>query len=60
LSSTVHFSVRGVGSAVLRRVIQQADNGGAPIRLHVLKTNPAKRLYDRFDFDVVGETTTHY
>lgn len=54
------FQRRSAGSVVLRRVIQQADSDGVPIRLQVLKTNPAKRLYDRFGFEVVGETTTHY
>jgi ribosomal protein S18 acetylase RimI-like enzyme len=31
-----------------------------PIRLFVLKVNPARRLYERLGFQVLEETETHY
>ncbi|MEQ8817318.1 MAG: GNAT family N-acetyltransferase [Thalassobaculum sp.] len=41
---------RGVGGAVLRRLIAEADAAGLPIRLGVLKGSPAARLYLRHGF----------
>jgi ribosomal protein S18 acetylase RimI-like enzyme len=31
-----------------------------PAALQVLKTNPAKQLYERLGFQVTGETASHY
>ena len=33
---------------------------GLPTRLQVLRVNPARHLYERLGFAVVGETPTHY
>jgi GNAT superfamily N-acetyltransferase len=41
---------RGIGSAVLRTVLQQADADGAPVRLNVLQGSAARRLYERHGF----------
>ena len=54
------YQNRGVGRAVMRDVLAQAQAQGLPVGLQVLKVNPARRLYERFGFSVVGETTTHY
>ena len=43
----------GIGSAVLRVVLQQED--ARPFRLNVLQGSPARRLYERFGFTLDGE-----
>jgi ribosomal protein S18 acetylase RimI-like enzyme len=49
---------RGIGSQVLRLLIDRVSD--RPIRLGVLKGNPARRLYERFGFAVVGETAIKF
>jgi ribosomal protein S18 acetylase RimI-like enzyme len=52
---------RGIGAALVRRVVEEAEARHVPVRLHVLKVNVgARRLYQRLGFVVVGETETHY
>ncbi|NML34678.1 GNAT family N-acetyltransferase [Paraburkholderia antibiotica] len=46
---------RGIGEQVLRALLRTAAAEALPVALHVLKGNPAKRLYDRLGFEVVGE-----
>lgn len=41
---------RGVGGAVLRRLLAEADAAGLAVRLGVLKGSPAARLYERHGF----------
>ena len=47
---------QGIGAAVLRTVISEADQMSIPIRLCVLSTNPALRFYIREGFFVEEET----
>jgi ribosomal protein S18 acetylase RimI-like enzyme len=54
------YQGRGLGAALVRGVIAEADARRLPVRLHVLKINPARRLYERLGFVVTGETATHY
>jgi ribosomal protein S18 acetylase RimI-like enzyme len=52
---------RGIGAALVRRVIEEAEARHVPAVLRVLKVNiGARRLYQRLGFVVVGETETHY
>ena len=51
---------RGIGSKLIRDVLDQARTQGLPVRLSVLKVNPARRLYERLGFHVVEETDTHW
>ncbi len=53
------FQNRGIGTAVIDHVLEQAKVLGLPTRLQVLKKNPARRLYERLGFQVVEETETH-
>ena len=47
------YQGRGIGRMVLNQMIAQTT---APkITLTVLKANPAKKLYERLGFSVVGE-----
>ncbi|OSC75491.1 GNAT family N-acetyltransferase [Streptomyces sp. BF-3] len=41
---------RGIGSAVLRGVLDRADAERQPVRLDVLQGSPARRLYQRHGF----------
>jgi ribosomal protein S18 acetylase RimI-like enzyme len=51
------FRGRGLGSAVLRRVMADAAALGKPLYLRVLRVNTgAQALYRRHGFEVVGET----
>jgi ribosomal protein S18 acetylase RimI-like enzyme len=49
---------QGIGSRLVQGLIE--DWPGRPIRLAVLKTNPARRLYERFGFRIVAENDTAY
>lgn len=54
------FQNRGLGSAVVRTVIETGHQLNLPIRLQVLKVNrDARRLYERLGFRVSHDTATH-
>ena len=44
----------GAGSALLEGLIEESEQAHRPIRLHVLLTNRARQLYDRFGFVRIG------
>ena len=46
---------RAIGGDLLRDLIQKCTQAGVPLRLQVLKTNPALRLYQRLGFTSTGE-----
>lgn len=51
---------RGLGTAVVHLLLARAGVRRVPVTLQVLKANPrARRLYERLDFRVDGETATH-
>ncbi|MFJ6616599.1 GNAT family N-acetyltransferase [Kitasatospora sp. NPDC091335] len=50
-----HLQGRGLGSAVLRHLLADADAAGDPVRLVVLRGSAAQRLYERHGFAVVHE-----
>ncbi|KZX22566.1 GNAT family N-acetyltransferase [Rathayibacter tanaceti] len=45
-----HTQGRGIGGAVLRRVMREEARQGLPFRLDVLKGSAARRLYERHGF----------
>ena len=52
------FRNRGIGTALLTHAEEDARHSGFTLMaLTTLTTNPARRLYERFGFDVVGEAT---
>ncbi|WP_321858168.1 GNAT family N-acetyltransferase [Paraburkholderia tropica] len=44
------FQGRGIGTWLLKRLIERAHACNKPIRLRVLRVNPARRLYERNGF----------
>lgn len=50
----------GLGTAVIESVLAEARAKRQPVNLTVLKVNPARGLYERLGFRVIGETATHY
>jgi ribosomal protein S18 acetylase RimI-like enzyme len=46
---------RGLGSAVVLEIMRDATSRELPVRLNVLKVNPAKGLYERLGFRVSGD-----
>ena len=45
----------GIGTEVLSSLVAIWSATGKPFVLSVLKNNPARRLYERFGFSVIGE-----
>ncbi len=43
---------QGIGGALMRQVIAEAGAEGLAVRIHVERTNPARRLYDRLGFSL--------
>jgi ribosomal protein S18 acetylase RimI-like enzyme len=46
---------RGIGRALLTRVVDEAHAMGKPVRLQVERSNRARRLYERLGFHQVAE-----
>lgn len=46
---------QGLGRRLLEDVMAEAARAEVPVTLSVLKANPAKQLYERLGFSVVGE-----
>jgi ribosomal protein S18 acetylase RimI-like enzyme len=49
------FRGRGIGSALLRSLMDEADASGRKLSIHVEMTNPARSLYARLGFEPAGE-----
>ena len=50
-----HLQGSGIGSAVLRALLERRDRDGIRVRLNVLQGSPARRLYERHGFTVETE-----
>jgi ribosomal protein S18 acetylase RimI-like enzyme len=46
---------RGIGGALMRALIEEADRCGVKASIHVERFNPAQRLYARLGFRAVAE-----
>ncbi len=53
------YQSRGIGTQLIRALIEEADRMGIPIDLQVLKVNPARELYERLGFAITEITETH-
>ena len=49
----------GVGTALIKGLLDEGESKGLPVRLEVLKNNPAARLYERLGFKTTGESGLH-
>lgn len=47
---------RGIGGALMREVIEEAEERGVKTSIHVERFNPAQHLYTRLGFRMVSET----
>ncbi|MEV5182614.1 GNAT family N-acetyltransferase [Streptomyces werraensis] len=50
-----HLQGRGIGTAVLRTLLERSDRDGTRVRLNVLHGSPAQRLYERHGFKLETE-----
>ncbi|MFG3417860.1 GNAT family N-acetyltransferase [Micromonospora sp. NPDC048063] len=50
-----HLQGSGIGTAVLRRLLEQCDRDDTLVRLNVLQGSPARRLYERHGFTLETE-----
>ena len=46
------FQRRGIGTEIIVGLIDTAAKAGQPVTLGVVKTNPARRLYERLGFRI--------
>ena len=49
------YQRRGVGRLLLNQAQRQADETGLPVRLRVMKVNPARTFYEQNGFQVYKE-----
>jgi len=49
------YQGNGIGTELVREILLRAKQLKVPVRLRVLRVNPAKRLYERMGFLVVAE-----
>lgn len=50
---------RGVGTTIIRQLQQEASTAEKPLKLHVMKSNRAIRLYERLGFRQIAENEMH-
>ena len=53
------YQNKGIGTSLVRELASEAQQTGMPLRLRVLKNNPARRLYERLGFRVSSITPEH-
>ena len=51
---------KGVGSKLIRALLDEAEQERMPVRIHVERFNPALRLYRRLGFKVVEDEGVYY
>lgn len=49
------FRGQGIGSGILRDIMNKAQGAGKAVRIHVEKNNPALALYRRLEFDDIED-----
>lgn len=51
---------QGIGARLIEALLAEAARAGLPVRLHVEKFNPARQLYERLGFVLLGDAGAHY
>lgn len=59
LSILSAYQGRGIGTDILKSLINEAQGGKVPVTLSVEQNNPALHLYNRLGFQQVGVTGHH-
>ena len=54
------FQRRGIGRFLLQAALANAAARGVPVRLFVMRANPAKAYYEQFGFAVYDETDQYF
>lgn len=54
------FRSQGIGAQLLQELIDKSTQQGLAVRLQVLKSNRARRLYDRLGFVEIGHDGMYY
>jgi ribosomal protein S18 acetylase RimI-like enzyme len=54
------YRSRGIGTQLLRDLLDKSDREGIPVRLQVLKSNRARSLYQRLGFVVISDDGMYY
>jgi ribosomal protein S18 acetylase RimI-like enzyme len=54
------YQRRGIGTFLISRLISDATTRGLAVRLSVLKSNPARSLYERLGFVISSEDPHRY
>ena len=57
---TPAYQGRGLGTRLIQDLLDEGRAREMPVELQVLKVNPARGLYERLGFEVVGESETHW
>jgi GNAT superfamily N-acetyltransferase len=50
------FQRQGFGQVILMQIMEQSKSMGLPLRLWVLRVNPAREFYERFGFIIIEQT----
>lgn len=50
----------GIGTNLIRELLNEASAARKPVRLHVAKSNPAQRLYERLGFSLVADQSMYF
>jgi ribosomal protein S18 acetylase RimI-like enzyme len=50
---------RGIGTALLTPILDEAERTGRAVSIHVARENPARRLYERLGFVQVADQGVH-
>lgn len=51
---------QGIGTKLIRGVLGEARAREIPVKLKVLRTNPAHALYEHLGFKIIETSNTHY
>ena len=54
------FRNRGIGSELLRQILDDGDQKGLPVTIHVEKFNPALKLYKRLGFRMEADRGAYF
>ncbi len=54
------YQNKGIGSYLLKQLLEKADKENSPTKLCVLKINPAISLYRRHGYEIIAEDETMY